>query len=164
MNWQDIYRIVQRAEAESCLGGWVASTRPAMGPLIQQAFELTRTLDRSILPRVLTVREEYARRMNAFLAPRDLICIPTVATPAPLRGSVRQRNSLRPGITSNPQPDVDCGSRPVPQVSLPLAVVSGVPVGLSLIGEARGQLFAVCGFGNRRPTRSLTEAACPVQH
>src|SRR5262249_175074 len=41
-NWYDIYRVVQRAEAESCLGGWVADAKPEFGSMIAQSFELIR--------------------------------------------------------------------------------------------------------------------------
>jgi amidase len=48
-NWNEIYRVLQRAEAESCLGGWVAANNPTFGTLIAESFELMRTVDRNLI-------------------------------------------------------------------------------------------------------------------
>src|SRR5262249_17444703 len=90
-NWYEIYRIVQRAEAESCLGAWVRSANPKFGTLITQGLGLTGTLDRSLVPPMIERRERYYSLMNSFLQSNDLLCIPTIPCPAPLKGSVRKR-------------------------------------------------------------------------
>jgi amidase len=48
--WNDIYRVLQRAEAESCHGAWVAEHHPDFGDLIAEAFQLIRKLDRKLIP------------------------------------------------------------------------------------------------------------------
>src|SRR5262249_19751772 len=135
-NWYDIYRVVQRAEAESCLGGWVADAKPEFGSMIAQSFELIRQLDRKTVPPMLERRENYFRKMKSFLGERDLLLIPTIPSPAPLKGSFLRREGTGSGyyagalsLTSS------AGAARLPQLTLPLADVSGLPIGLSLIAR-----------------------------
>jgi len=80
-------------------------------------------------------REEYFRKLRAFLRPNDLLCMPTTPALAPLKGSMVSRGQSSAGdyyprtlsLTSV------AGIGRLPQVSLPLTESGGVPVGLSLL-------------------------------
>ena len=82
-------------------------------------------------------REEYSRRLKAFLGPNDLLCMPTTPALAPFKGTIAPRGHVSTGddyyaralsLTSV------AGIGRLPQVSLPVAESSGsVPVGLSLL-------------------------------
>lgn len=146
-NWYEIYRVVQRAEAESCLGAWVRSANPKFGTLIAQSFELTRTLDRQLVPPMIERRERYYSLMNSFLQPNDLLCIPTIPCPAPLKGSVRKREVTSSeyyarvlALTSI------AGIARLPQITLPFSDASGLPVGLSVLGRSGedASLLRIC--------------------
>ena len=70
--------------------------------------------------------------MASVLADGAVVCLPTTPTPAPLRGErMSVRNLLRPRISM-----LTCiaGTTGAPQLTLPLAEVDGLPVGLSLLG------------------------------
>ena len=82
-------------------------------------------------------REEYFRRLRAFLGPNDLLCMPTTPALAPLKGTIAPRGHESAGnnyyaralsLTSV------AGIGRLSQVSLPVAESSGrVPFGLSLL-------------------------------
>lgn len=135
--WHDTYSVLQWAEIESCLGAWVKAAKPAFGPEAAQNFDLVRSLDRRRVRPAAQRREEYSRRLKAFLGPNDLLCIPTTPALAPLKGTIAPRGHVSTGdnyyaralsLTSV------AGIGRLPQVSLPVAESSGsVPVGLSLL-------------------------------
>jgi amidase len=134
--WHDTYGVLQWAEIESCLGAWVEETKPALGPEAAQNFDLVKSLDRRRVSPAAQRREEYCRRLKAFLEPNDLLCMPTTPALAPLKGTIAPRGHAATGdyyprtlsVTSV------AGIGRLPQVSLPLAESSGgVPVGLSLL-------------------------------
>lgn len=147
MNWFEVYRILQRVEAENSLGAWVVSARPQLGALIAESIELTRTQDRGLAAGIILRREDYCRRMKTFLGENDLLCIPTAPAPAPLKGSIRKREQSPDeyypralSLTSI------AGIARSPQVSMPVADASGAPLGLSLIARTGEDAFllSVC--------------------
>jgi amidase len=134
--WHDTYSVLQWAEIESCLGAWIEATKPALGPEAAQNFDLVKSLDRRRVRPAAQRREEYFRRLEVFLGPNDLLCMPTTPDLAPLKGTIAPRGRAAAGeyyprtlsLTSV------AGIGRLPQVSLPLAEsASGVPVGLSLL-------------------------------
>jgi len=141
-NWYEIYKVLQRAEAWNSLGSWIEAEKPELGSMIAESIELAKNLDRSLVPSIKDRKEDYYRRMNAFLGPRDLLCIPTVCSPAPLKGTVRKRDQAGKGyyvrvlsLTSI------AGAARLPQISMPLGDVGGAPVGLSLLARSNEDAF-----------------------
>jgi amidase len=131
--WRDTFRLVRVAEVESCLGAWIAATHPTFGPAASASFASLGQLDRAHIGPAIHRREQICRALQQSLAPRDLLCIPTAPTIAPLKGSAdHDRNgdyyTRTIALTSL------AGIARLPQVSLPLANVHGAPIGLSIIG------------------------------
>src|SRR6184192_2892089 len=75
--WADTFCVMQWAEIKSCLGAWIANARPEFGPDIAASFELTNQLDRRRIAEASRRREHYFESLRRFLAPNDLLCIPT---------------------------------------------------------------------------------------
>jgi amidase len=81
------------------------------------------------------VRAEARARLTALLPPGTILCLPTTPFPAPLRGlPLATLEPLRARITCLA---AHGGLAGLPQVSLPGALMNGLPVGLSILG-ARG--------------------------
>lgn len=140
-NWYETYGAIQWAEIWSCLGSWVEAAKPQFGPTIAKSFELVRNYDRKDLEEAIRRRERYYQALREFLGPADLLCLPTAPTPAPLKGSVghdRTTGDYYPRALSLTAIAGICG---LPQVSLPLADVNGIPVGLSLVAAHGGDRF-----------------------
>jgi amidase len=74
------------------------------------------------------------RRLEKLLRPGDLLCLPTTPRPAPLRGlevediEIAYRHRAMALLCS-------AGLAGLPQISLPLGAVGGLPIGLSLMGR-----------------------------
>jgi amidase len=138
--WLETYSVLQWAEIESCLGAWVSQTKPEFGPEAAHNFDMIKGLDRRRVGPATRKREEYFRRLGAFLGPNDLLCVPTTPALAPPKNTIGPRGSASADdyypralyLTSL------AGIGRMPQVSLPLAESGGVPVGLSLLA-ARGR-------------------------
>lgn len=135
----DTYRPLQWAEIESSLGSWIEEQKPQFGPATTKNFELVRALDRKLIKDAVERREKYYLSMRKALRPRDLLCIPTTPTPAPIKGSLgvdqRSGDYYRKALALTSI----AGVCRLPQVSMPLsaaAVEEGfAPVGLSLLGR-----------------------------
>ncbi len=134
--WSDTFCTIQWAEIQSCLGAWIAEAKPEFGPAVAASFELTKQLDRRRVSEALERRERYFRSLHDFLGPTDLLCIPTTPALAPVKGAAPKRSSSGTGyyprtlgLTSV------AGIGRLPQVSLPLSHVGGVPIGLSLLAR-----------------------------
>ena len=132
--WGDTYCVLQWAEIKSCLGAWIADAKPALGPAVAASFELTNQLDRRRIGEAVERRERFCRCLQAFLRSHDLLCIPTTPTLAPLRGESLPRASSGRGYYPRALALTSvAGIGRLPQVTLPIAHATGVPIGLSLL-------------------------------
>jgi len=140
--WFDTFCTLQWAEIWSSLGSWVEAAKPAFGPRTRNNFELTRNLDRRKIEPAARRREHYQRRLNAFLGHDNILCLPTTPAPAPRKGTLgdeaRSPGSPRAYYPRTLSLTSIAGIGRLPQVTLPLGNVGGVPVGLSL-AAAYGQ-------------------------
>ena len=132
----DTFCVIQWAEIKSCLGAWIAGAKPEFGPDIAASFELTNRLDRRRIAEASRRREQYFQSLRRFLGPDDLLCIPTTPVLAPRKGNPPARSSTGSGYYPRTSALTSlAGIGRLPQVSLPVAHVSGVPVGLSLLAR-----------------------------
>ncbi|MBI5249015.1 MAG: amidase [Desulfomonile tiedjei] len=131
--WYETYCLVQWAEIWSCLGSWVDDVKPQFGPKVTVNFQLVKTLDRKTIPEAVRRRESYFRALKNFLGPNDLICIPTAPTPAPKKGSLGVDRTVDTYFQRTLSLTAIAGIGRLPQVTLPLALVDGVPIGISLL-------------------------------
>jgi amidase len=134
--WVESFCVIQWAEIESCLGAWIANARPEFGPEIAASFQLMKQLDRCRVPEALQRREQYFQSLHEFLGPNDLLCIPTTPALAPLKGHPPGRSSSGTGYYPRTLSLTSvAGMGRLAQVSLPIADVAGIPVGLSLLAR-----------------------------
>jgi amidase len=134
--WVDSFCVIQWAEIESCLGAWIANASPEFGPQIAASFQLMKQLDRRRVAEALQRREQYFQSLHEFLGPNDLLCIPTTPALAPRKGDPPRRSSSGTGYYPRTLSLTSlAGMGRLPQVSLPIADVAGIPVGLSLLAR-----------------------------
>jgi amidase len=139
--WAGIFRILQGDEIRNRHGAWIDAHNPRFGPGIAERFRWTRTIDAAEVERMRPKREEVARHMAALLGDDAVLCLPTapgvapkLATPTAELEVFRARAFALLCIA---------GLARLPQLSLPLGVLHGCPLGLSLIapcGTDRGLL------------------------
>ena len=134
--WSETSSILQWCEIWSCLGSWVESVQPELSPKAAKFFDLIKQAERGRLGDASRSRERYFRRLENFLGPRDLLCFPTVPAPARLKAGVKADRPAGPKTNYYPRAlslTAVAGVGRLPEVSLPLGEVAGVPVGLSLL-------------------------------
>jgi amidase len=134
-DWLDIYRTIQGAEIWSCLGTWIEANNPTFGPRIAKNFQYAKQMDRVKLADCINRRAHLIASCDNLLSHLDLICIPTVPAPPPLKGSVGADRYSSNYVTSALAICSIAGICRLPQLTLPLAELSGMPVGISLLAK-----------------------------
>lgn len=134
--WQQAYSILQGLEIQAQLGPWIRNQQPTFGPAIAPRFAQALALEPALLPVWRRWREQVTHRLLERLDPGEAWLIPAAPCVAlrrraddAVRGSFYER-ALALGAIA--------GHAGLPQVTLPLAVAGGLPVGVSFIA-APGQ-------------------------
>lgn len=137
--WFEAFRTLQAAEVWANHGEWVTRTRPTLGPGIRERFEWACGVGAADVAASLPRRDAVVRRLNALLGTGDILCLPTSPRIAPLRDSPTDKVEVE---YRHQAMRLLCiaGLGGLPQVSLPLATLQGMPLGLSLVGARHSDL------------------------
>lgn len=130
-NWLAALRTVQGFEAWQTHGEWIKREQPDLGAVIRQRFDWARSIAAEAVPPARVIRAQVSARFHALLGDDALLLLPTVAAPAPKRGTSGAALDAFRGPTL--QLAAWAGSSGVPQLTLPAGTVDGAPVGLSII-------------------------------
>ena len=144
--WSSHQQILQSREAWESIRDWLDAVNPAMSFEVSDRYVTARSVTDEQVAAAQAGRDVIVARMNdVFQDGAAVVCLPTTVGPAPpvgqpvsARHALRLRNSALTSIA---------GNTGRPQISLPLAEVDGLPVGLSLLGDygADEQLIALAG-------------------
>jgi amidase len=149
-DWLTVFRTHQAYEIWRALGPWILETQPDFGPGIQERFQMASTITKEAFSEAATRRAAIRAYLETVVTPETILVVPTSPGVAPLR--------------STPQGDLEvfrnaaltmlcvAGHAGLPQLSIPLAIVDGSPVGLSLVG-ARGMDTHLISIADRFPVR-----------
>lgn len=137
--WRECFSIIQAAEIWSNLGPWVRAHNPELGPGIKERIAMASnvTSDQEKIAR--DKREGIVRRLHDIVQPGNILCLPSAPRAAPPKGTATSKIEV---TYRNQAICLLCiaGLGGLPQVSLPLAVIDGLPIGLSLIGATGSDL------------------------
>jgi len=136
---RDWFRVLQGFEAWATHGGWITEVKPSLGPGIRERYAWASTVTRQQTVAPARERARFTEAIDRLLATgAPLLCLPTAPGIAPLLNTpaadlevFRGRALGLLGIA---------GLAGLPQVSLPVGIVNGCPVGLSLIGRRDADL------------------------
>jgi len=131
-DWQKAMHTLQQWEANRSFGDWIDATNPRFGYDVAQRFVSAAAMSEEEMKAAEPVRQSHRERMAEVLTPGTVIVLPSAPGPAPLKGLKKSEMwNLRWGITA-----LTCiaGGAGLPQVTLPLCHLDGLPVGISLIG------------------------------
>ena len=142
--WLEAFRVTQGGEIWASLGGWIEATRPSFGKGVGDRLRAASTITPEMALAARTRADAIAANIAERFADDELICLPTTPTIAPLR------------VTSSDKVEIDyrrrtmelmctAGLGGLPQLSLPVGMANGAPVGLSIMA-ARGTDKALLGF------------------
>ena len=149
-DWYEAFRVIQAYEIWGNLGLWIGETRPENGPGIRERLEFASRVEPWMVASANEVRKSVRVRMDELLADGDVLCLPTSPRVAPLKEAPSDDLEVR---FRQQAMNLLCiaGLARLPQVSLPLATLNGLPLGLSLVGRR----------GADRRLLSLAEALMP---
>jgi amidase len=150
-DWLEAFRGRQLVEVWQAHGHWIETRHPSLGPGIAARFAAARaTPERDAVP-ATAARTEVLEALDRVLPAGGALVLPAAATVAPLPaiGSEEKEDLRRRTLR------LTCvaGLAGAPAVSLPLAEVGGLPVGLSLVarpGEDE-RLLAAARLDRARP-------------
>ena len=133
-DWSNQQQVLQSREAWESVREWVDRVNPAFSFEVSDRYVQARAVTDEQVAAAQGRREEIVARVNeVFAGGSTVVCLPTTIGPAPLKGqAVSQRHELR--LRNSALTSV-AGNTGRPQLSLPLANIAGLPVGLSLLGD-----------------------------
>jgi amidase len=134
--WNAHHVHLQHPEFAVTFAGWVGTVDPRLSYDVACAIANARRLPAEACRDALAFRPEARARLDALLAGRRVICLPTT----PILPPMRDLTLAETATAGERIVDLTCiaGLTGLPQVSLPLAEFEGLPVGLSLIGWRGG--------------------------
>jgi len=134
VGWFETFRTIQAAEVLASVGRWINEARPKLGPGVKERIAWAATVTPQMLAQANEQRAEVKLRMEQLLGPEDVLCLPTSPRVAPLRGTpfgkieIDYRHQALCLLSIS-------GLAGLPQLSLPMAQLDGLPLGLSIIGR-----------------------------
>ncbi len=138
-SWRETFQVIQASEIWASLGGWIAEHKPVFGPGVRERFAGASQVAPRRAEEARAHRLAIRARMEGLLKPGTLLCMPTSPRVAPLKGlapdavEVEYRNQAL-GILCI------AGLCGLPQMSLPLAEIDGLPLGLSIVGAREADI------------------------
>ena len=150
--WARAQRTLQPYEAWQTFKGWLDRDNPRMAYSVARNLALAEAIPDVDRQWAGLMREEARARLAHLLRDGAVICLPTTPFSAPLRNlSTAEQGPLRDRITC-----LCChgGLTGVCQVSIPGAIVNGLPVGLSVVGARgadAGLIGTVLALAQRQP-------------
>lgn len=141
-------RVLQSVEIWNAIGSWILCSNPEMDPQIRRVLEGVKELDRSQLNEALYLCERIFTKIYQFTKPGDLFCFPTAPCLPPYRGELEDVEKGKyfyhraMAITSF------AGAGRLPEISIPVANIGNIPVGLSLAASHGQDEFLLAAVKN----------------
>ena len=144
-------RILQTAEFMNTVGGWIETIDPEKGPGFSAAYENIRNFERVELNDALLLCEKIFNRISDFTNKGDLFLFPTTPMVAPLKGSLNNLDSVLDFYDRIMAITSFAGIGRMPEVSIPLTTINGIPIGLSLAAGCYQDEFLLSSVKNLFP-------------
>jgi amidase len=130
--WAQVFRTIQGYEAWQSHGEWIRERKPKLMPAIAGRFEAASHIGAEDYRAAEAKRASIREQVRAIVGEDTVIVLPTLPTIAPL---VDADESVFEAFRARAlQLLCISGLTGFPQISLPLCVVDGCPIGLSLLG------------------------------
>ncbi len=131
--WFETFRVIQAWEIWYNHAAWISEQKPDFGPGIRERVEWASQVTEAEVEAGRARRDTIVQRINGLFGEGDVLCLPTSPRVAPRVDAPADEleNRVRAQAMS-----LLCiaGLAGLPQVSLPLATLDGLPLGLSLVG------------------------------
>jgi len=137
--WFETFRVLQAAEIWSNHGAWIERENPKFGRGINDRLEWASRVRPEQVTECKQMHAAIRARIDELIQEGDVLCLPTSPRTAPFKDistdeiEVQYRNQAMCLLCI-------AGLGGLPQVSLPLATLEGLPLGLSLVGRRGADL------------------------
>jgi amidase len=133
-SWCETFRIIQAAEVWANVGAFITAVKPKLGPGVRERIAWAATVTPQMLETAKARRSEIAARMERLIGPGDVLCLPTSPRAAPPLATPVDKIEVE---YRNQAMCLLCISSlaGLPQLSLPMAHIDGLPLGLSIVGR-----------------------------
>jgi amidase len=134
--WREAFRTIQGRELWAIHGDFMTRQKPALGPGIRERIAYSATVTAAQEDAARTVMERGRAAIRQVASPGVLIALPTTPCVAPrIDATETELDRFRTRAMS-----LTCiaGISGLPQVTMPVGNISGLPVGFSFIGWAGG--------------------------
>ena len=133
-NWRKVFQTIQASEVWANHGEWITRTQPEFGPGIRERMDAASRIGSDTVADARKRHAEIKLHLDDMISENDVLCLPSSPRIAPLK------NMPVDEIEINFRNQAMCllcvsGLGGLPQVSLPLAQLDGMPLGLSLIAR-----------------------------
>ena len=133
-DWFGNFRVIQASEIWANHGEWITAAKPAFGRGVRERMDWASGVEPDEVRGARRRHAEVRARLDGLLAEDEVLCLPSSPRVAPLKDTptddleVRFRHQAMCLLCIS-------GLGGLPQVSLPLATLDGLPLGLSLIAR-----------------------------
>ena len=144
--WASQQNVLQSKEAWDSVKNWVDQVNPRFSFWVSERYTLAINLTQDQLDEAVVLRDQVRNKMDEVFAGGGFVCLPTSPCPAPLRGlPASAKKELQSRLSR-----LTCiaGTTGRPQLSIPMAEVNGLPVGISIMGD-HGSDEELIGFARR---------------
>ncbi len=130
--WNETFKIIIGTEMWNTVGKWAEAAGLKLGATTHIDFSVLKNMDKTRFEEALSNKEKQSLRINHFLDSQRIMCFPTAPHLPPkltdVGDAIKDTDYRRMRA-------LHCisGLGGLPQISLPLANVNGVPVGVSLL-------------------------------
>jgi amidase len=134
--WREAVRIIQAYELWQVYGGFVTERNPRFGPGVAERMAIASRITTAEADAARKVHASARERLRGEIRPGTVVTLPSAPCIAPPIGTPAEGlESYRIRVMR-----LTCiaGLGGLPQVSIPIGIVDGCPVGLSFIGWAGG--------------------------
>lgn len=139
--WVDVFRYIQGYEVWESYGSWIRKYRPFISRGAKERLKWASTVTLGEYKKAYEKKRYIINKVDERLGNDGVICIPTVASIAPLRttsfneiNKIREKSSVLLAISP---------LTGTPQITIPMANKEGMPLGVSLIGPRGSDLALV---------------------
>ena len=131
--WFETFRVLQAAEVWGNHGEWIQAVRPRFGRGVRERFAWASQVEEKDVADCKNNHRVIKERIYGLIQDDDVLCLPSSPRVAPLKNTPDNDMEIR---FRNQAMCLLCiaGLAGLPQISLPLANIDGLPLGLSLVG------------------------------
>ena len=132
-SWMECFRTIQGAEIWKSLGPWIIAENPDFGPGINERISIARKITQSQVASARKEQRLFVDRLKKIMNPGDVLCLPTSPRVAPLKGT--DTNTIEDTYRYQAMCLLSIASLGgLPQITLPMATLNHLPLGISLMG------------------------------